>query len=491
MGHKNDEVKRMAEDYRSKANEAFEQNDLSETAKLLQDAIHLFRVCGADAEYARSLNFLGVVYANMGDESMAVDYYLEGLEYAQDKNIKGIIPLFYNNIGSRYQELSQHKKAIFYFEKAIEAQQYVGAEQEERYWESMFIYRLNLAFSYQKIGDSQQAAHYMELIEEAMEKAKVEEFYLSVLVLKCNVFWDRGNHEFVMQHLEELLQLSKELNVVNDYVQNVQELAELLKKTQQYEYWKRLLDNVSEVTEAQNMIFYQLVCVEMWMEYYHAIGEYSKYSSLCVKHMELYQKQREIEDRERSQALDIRIALKEKEEERKVAEVKAQTDSLTSLGNRYALEKECKRLVQEAVIRGDLIAVGILDIDCFKQVNDTYGHNVGDEYLKKVGEILQNAVDGYGSVYRFGGDEFVVLIPEGDYEAAERIAECIRRKVEAAAIENKNSLVADVLTVSQGYSCFRPYEGERLAGLLEHADKALYKVKDNGRNDYRIILEEL
>lgn len=491
MEKDNNNLRELAEKYRQEALKAFEEKDLVNTARLIQDAVHLFKVCGDDFSYARALNFLGVVYANMGDETMAVDYYLEGLECAKDKGLYAIISIFYNNIGSRYQELGQHKKAIFYFEKAMEAQQHEQALADEKYWYNVFVYVLNLAVSYQGLGDTKKAAYYLEETEKAMEKCGNTDFKLPVLVLKCGIYWDKGNKAFVKEHLDELLELSRGLNVVNDYVQNVQELALLLKKTEEYEGWRKLLEQVERETQQHKMNYYQLVSVEMWMEYYHTIGEFERYSDLCVKHALLYRKQKEIEDCERGQALDIRIALREKEEQRRAAENKAQTDTLTSLGNRYALENESKRLVQEAVLRDKLIAVGIIDIDYFKQINDTYGHNVGDECLKLLGDIFKNAVEGYGTVYRFGGDEFVVLIPEGDYEAAERIAERIQCRVEEACIENKNSVVTDKITISQGYACFRPYEGERLAGLLEHADAALYKVKDNGRNGYRIILEDL
>ena len=110
--------------------------------------------------------------------------------------------------------------------------------------------------------------------------------------------------------------------------------------------------------------------------------------------------------------------------------------------------------------------------------------------LRQVAGILKKAVDGYGSVYRFGGDEFVILVPEGDYEAAEVIAAQIKNKLKETHIENLSTRIAEKITLSQGYVCFRPSGEERLSVLLERADKALYKVKNSGKNGYRIILEE-
>lgn len=491
MDNTENEILEQAKGCQQKARAAFSEKKLGESLHYTQEALRLFKECGEDYEYVRCLNMLGIVYANMGDESMAVDYYLEGLEMAQDKKYYDIMSLFYNNIGSRYQELGQHKKAVFYFRKAKEAHEKEENRQRKGYWENLYVYTLNLALSNTRLGELKEANKYLDEMEMILEHADVGSFQLAVLVLKCNITWDSGDREFMDQNLEEMMKLCENLSLEADYIQNVQEFAALLKRTEHYGYWCKLLEMMEEVSEQQDMIYYKIISVEMWMDYYDTVQNTEAYNTCCVRHAELYHMQRDIEYKERIQALDMRIALKEKEEERLYAETKAETDELTGIGNRYALDKASRELVRKAYKSNRLIAVGILDIDCFKQVNDTYGHNAGDDCLRSVAEILKNTVDSYGSVYRFGGDEFVILVDEGDYEAAERIAERVKRKLSQKRIENKNSSVSDILTVSQGYACFRPYEGERLAGLLEHADKALYKVKDDGKNDYRIILEEI
>lgn len=491
MEYKTEELWKLAEQYQQKAKTVYEKKNLQEAAHLVQDAVRLFKICGDDYQYVKCLNYLGVIYANMGDESIAVDYYLEGLQCAKEKKFYDIISLFYNNIGSRYQELEQHEKAIVYFKKALEACQTETLFRENSRWDNLFVYRLNLAISYQKLGEPKEAFWHLKEAECAMEQAELKDFALAFLVVKCSISWDNGDYEFVKQHLQELLSLGKNLSIVHDYVQNVQQLAALLKKTGEYEALKELLLLVEETANRQDTVYYHLISAELWMEYYDEVGREKEYKNLCVRYSRLCRQQKEVEYKERVQALDMRIALKEKEEACRLAERQAVTDSLTGVGNRYGLEQESRILVKESAGSNRRIGIGILDVDCFKQVNDTYGHNAGDEYLRRIAKILKHAVSDSGSVYRFGGDEFVILIPEGEYEAAQRIAERIKRKLEEARIENSNSTVAGMLTLSQGYACFRPYEGERLEGLLERADKALYKIKGQGKNGYRIMLEEL
>lgn len=144
---------------------------------------------------------------------------------------------------------------------------------------------------------------------------------------------------------------------------------------------------------------------------------------------------------------------------------------------------------QEVTAGGERITVGVLDIDCFKQLNDTYGHIQGDRCLKVVADILKEAVMDCGHVYRFGGDEFVMLFPAGMENRIEEIAEAILQKIAEVGIANEHSVVQPNLTISQGYACFVPEGTESGARLIEHADKALYYVKRNSRNAYYIIRE--
>ena len=104
-------------------------------------------------------------------------------------------------------------------------------------------------------------------------------------------------------------------------------------------------------------------------------------------------------------------------------------------------------------------------------------------------KILEEAVGEEGSIYRFGGDEFVLFLLHGEEECVEGLAKCIAKGISEDRIENINSNVIPEITISQGYSCFVPCENEDVDSLIEHADKALYYVKNHGRNGYHVIVE--
>ena len=160
------------------------------------------------------------------------------------------------------------------------------------------------------------------------------------------------------------------------------------------------------------------------------------------------------------------------------------TDSLTRLGNRYKLENDSKEMLTQCLEEGKPMTVGVLDIDCFKQMNDTYGHLAGDECLKKISEALRNMTETIGNAYRFGGDEFVILAKDASKEQIVQMAENIKKTIFDLHMENKNSKVTSEITISQGYCCFVPEKEVELSDMLSMADKALYKVKESGRNGY-------
>ncbi len=156
------------------------------------------------------------------------------------------------------------------------------------------------------------------------------------------------------------------------------------------------------------------------------------------------------------------------------------TDHLTGLCNRRYLEETLEREFRRTQRKGNSLAVMILDIDHFKMVNDTYGHQQGDSVLCKVAAIFQRALREYDTAARFGGEEFIAVIPETSLSEAKNIAERIRGAIEGALF---NVGVENIrITASFGISSF-PAEGIRSADdLIREADKALYSAKVNGRN---------
>ncbi|HEY3929129.1 MAG TPA: sensor domain-containing diguanylate cyclase, partial [Candidatus Koribacter sp.] len=155
-------------------------------------------------------------------------------------------------------------------------------------------------------------------------------------------------------------------------------------------------------------------------------------------------------------------------------------DPLTGLFNRHLMQIAFDRELARATRRHNTLAVFMLDVDHFKRFNDQHGHAAGDAALQHVAEILSSQVRSEDTVCRYGGEEFVIILPEITAEAAYDKAESIRRAISEVRVELGQGRTAEV-TISIGIAVF-PREGERQEDLLREADKALYAAKHNGRN---------
>ncbi|MCA1489849.1 PleD family two-component system response regulator [Sinorhizobium alkalisoli] len=157
------------------------------------------------------------------------------------------------------------------------------------------------------------------------------------------------------------------------------------------------------------------------------------------------------------------------------------TDDLTGLHNRRYLDSHLKLLVDRAMARGRPLSICITDIDRFKQVNDTYGHDSGDEVLREFASRVRATVRGADLACRFGGEEFVIVMPDTPAEMAAVVAERLRLMVASRGFEIARADAVLSVTASLGLASLRP-EGDTPEALLKRADVALYDAKNNGRN---------
>jgi len=157
-------------------------------------------------------------------------------------------------------------------------------------------------------------------------------------------------------------------------------------------------------------------------------------------------------------------------------------DGLTGIANRRTFDAVLEREWQRARRSGKPLSLIMIDIDFFKQFNDRYGHQQGDDCLKQVAQVLtamsRRAAD---LAARYGGEEFVLLLPETELKQAMRLAEECRSRIIEQQITFKTE-ISDVLTISLGVGTLVPEQGTAPAVLIETADKALYRAKGNGRN---------
>lgn len=167
---------------------------------------------------------------------------------------------------------------------------------------------------------------------------------------------------------------------------------------------------------------------------------------------------------------------------------RSESDALTGLANRHSFDMQFEELWKRARVSGTALSVIVVDVDNFKQLNDRYGHLYGDEVLRRIASLLQQALrakDDFAA--RFGGEEFVILLPATHQAAAVQVAERLCKMVELAGFPPLDSTdmpytANTVATVSCGVATAYPTARDVPEKLLEAADKAMYQAKADGRN---------
>jgi len=161
------------------------------------------------------------------------------------------------------------------------------------------------------------------------------------------------------------------------------------------------------------------------------------------------------------------------------------TDNLTGLYNRHYLSQHLENMVREALSHNKPLSLLMMDMDHFKQVNDNYGHDVGDQVLKQLAQIISGSIRSSDLAARFGGEEFVILMPGTPMLAAAEVADRIRRQVESYRFAVTHEVGHLQKTISIGLSSLNPM-GDSGETLLKRADEALYACKNAGRNCVKV-----
>jgi two-component system cell cycle response regulator len=156
------------------------------------------------------------------------------------------------------------------------------------------------------------------------------------------------------------------------------------------------------------------------------------------------------------------------------------TDALTGLYNRRYMESHVGTLVEQAAARNKPLAVLVLDIDYFKSINDSHGHDAGDDVLREFALRIRKSIRGLDLACRYGGEEFVVVMPETDMAVATMVAERLRRRIASEPFPIQKGARAIEVTISIGIAALGP--GDTPAAIIKRADQALYRAKRDGRN---------
>ena len=189
----------------------------------------------------------------------------------------------------------------------------------------------------------------------------------------------------------------------------------------------------------------------------------------------------DLESQLRSHSFELQIALDELTEANRQLEIQTQIDALSGLYNRAYFDRQLTAELKRSRREQRTLALVLLDIDHFKNINDNHGHLVGDQAIKQVAQLIRQHVKRPADkVFRYGGEEFALLLPNTNLEGAVQLAELIRQQLSASDINTED----DTFTLSLSAGCYAaiPAKDSDNDEFIAFADKALYRAKAAGRD---------
>jgi diguanylate cyclase (GGDEF)-like protein len=470
-------------------------------------ALTLCEALGDQEQGARTLHLLGTVYGYQGLFPDSLDYLLKANKIFSQRDRPDYEPILlsknFNTIGYTYVLMEQPEKALPYLQKSL------GMARESGDRLHLANVLDSLANAYLKLGALDQAlAHALESVCCAREMERAENT-ADCLLTTASIQLERGEYAAAIEATQEALSLAQRHGFRRLEAEAFQKLGDAYQRQELNDPAREYLGQavvIAREIDAKPALYqclYELAllckktgdypgALEYYEQFHRVKSEvFSEQADWRFKNLEItYQVEQTRKENEiyaqANRALQKEIA--ERKEAQALAEKLAITDALTGLYNRRyffgLIEREMKRVHRYK----RAFALVLIDLDDFKRVNDTYGHPAGDSVLSTTASLLRSSIRTGDVACRYGGEEFILLMPETEPEQAVLVIERVRKALSAQAIETDRGSIS--ITFSAGVSGLRASEAHLPISqeqLLKLADQALYTAKRNGKNRTEIL----
>ncbi len=457
----------------------------------LLKAIEYLQACGDMEHLARCYNLLGIDALNHGNSELALDFFLTGLKYSDEidgvSSVPGMIKF---NIGQIYYDIGDVKQALQYIRAA-----YKGIRKNKK--DSLYLRNLLYCYCFQadcyivldKHDSVEKCIQGIEQLEQDPH-ANPELFQdLPVLDIKMRGYYYLGDMEYYEIYSDMLSYQLQNNKFPLDSLEDVYTICRFFMKVGRQGEVKRILKNAERSLEELNIPNLRKGHAKLKIEFYEKMGNEKEKNIALAEYYEASLQQDKEGIANYKFFMNIRNRLSSIEKENMMLAKQAETDPLTGLGNRYGLNKYADKAFEEAYRDQISLAVEILDVDNFKHYNDAYGHQVGDECLKNIAEIIKRVCVSSPKIhaFRYGGDEFVIIYEGMTDEEIMVCATSLRDQVLSMKINDKKAEGMPVVTVSQGIRNSIPSETNKLWDYMYAADNALYDVKEHKKGEVVLL----
>lgn len=462
----------------------------NETGKVFEEigeALGYLEQSGQWELVAASYNLMAIVSVGRGNLSFAIEYYLAGLKYCKKYELIEVESRIESNLGSLYMECGQYSDARDYLEQAY--LDYKRVPEEARSLASLTAIYNNLALCYMKSGNLEKAEEYIRKLEAECESHFEEMDYIYVNCMRaryCHLCGDISMRDRYIADIQN--QLSGDVLIL-DLFDDLYDFCELMLEIDRGDVCRNIGEKLKALVEQTGIANMQRKMTALEMDYVKKTKDRERYLKTAGRFYELTEI---VEQENRSMIVNmlyLRKSLERARERcRKLEEdaveltEKSERDPLTGLANRYRLTNDSEKIVEQCFAEHKPLSFEILDIDYFKQYNDRYGHQAGDDCVRSIAALIGQMESDQIFCARYGGDEFVIIYSGMSAEEVCVRAEKLRQDVMALQIEQRYTEGAFGVTISQGICHDIPSNGNKNWDFLHVADQALYRVKRRGKN---------
>ena len=465
------------------------------TMRYLTESTKCFVTEGLYELLSRSYNMMGHVSESRDNRVAALNYFYMALQYAEKCGLIYARGMINFNIGFMLFSMKRFKQAAEHYERSID----LYARSEDNFYRSHnFVLAMQHCGScYLKLGKVKEALGFLEQIEKMCSSLPDRSYpEINIISFRAECAAAKGDKDAFLEGVRDVIEIVRQHQGIGDEADNVESLMELLFGFEEYE----LLDVLFRVMEEKGLEDSPMLFMSLYPYRSESLlkqGRTEEYIDCTRKYFEAYEKERRGYRLGTARVMELQDELREVEQaqarisadNRRLAAI-ALYDSMTKLANRNRINEYLSEQFEQAQKKKRLLGVEIMDIDCFKGFNDTYGHLAGDECLQAVAGILRKAQK-KGKVFcgRYGGDEFVVIYSGMSIQDIENVAQKIQDQIRGLAIPHVKSDCSDIVTVSQGIFVSVPSKDRHEWDYNAMADMTLYQAKRDGRNCYRMQTE--
>lgn len=436
---------------------------------------------------ARSYNLLGILSNAQGNSNTAIDYYLQGLSICKKHDQHYVAAMIYSNISIIFTEVDNHKKAIEFLHSSLDC--YELCEKTPALLNNLAVALIALGQSYLYLNEISAAQECMSKVEELLPQLSMNDIGISIWSFKAMLSDALGHIEDRDACIQEIVAMSVADYSLLTFYDDFLVLLRFLQNVGKDSVLMEILRPLEAIAAKDQNLHIQFELAKLKLNYYQRTEQDFLFLHTAKQFSDLSIKLDNANKKAIASSIDLRFALQELQNRQKKMEaenqqliLKSESDALTGLPNRYKMNDYSDFLLAKAFENQVPFGVEILDIDYFKQYNDTYGHQAGDECLIAIARELNRMTNNEIFCARYGGDEFIILYYNKTNEEIHALAEDLRQRICNLQIEHKNSKAEPFVTITQGIASRVPTPGNRMWDFLHAADTALYEGKKKQRN---------